>query len=591
MKHISLILFILFNVVLGQAQNFSVENYSVDIYVREAGYFDVVENYDVNFTRDQHGIFRTIQTEYDLINAKGEQEQRKIKISNIEVPGHKFDAPFDFVQKMSESISIKIGDKDKTIIGPEHYEIKYRVDNAFLYEEEYIRFYWNIKTDGWLAQFKKISFKIHLPEGISVDSETAFVYSGLRGSDTISQDIVVRYDNNVLIGESRPNYISRSGDNVTVLINLPLNAIAEIKPPWPLWEEYGWLFPLGLVISAFYFVFQKFGKDDKVVSATSYYPPEGVDPAMAGFLINDREDTADIISLIPHWGSQGLLKIEEIPKSGIFKSKDTKISRLKELKEGATEYEKTIYNGLFEANDSEISLRGMRSRVKDSVIGKLLGEDEVALEPGEVLISSLKNSFYTKMGTAKTKLKEKAQIYYEVKSKSVKAITMGVLLLLTIVLSLIGLFFWGPLAAVALGVTCIVLMIFNTHMIKRNAKGNRVLSELKGFKQFIKIAEENKLKMLLKEDPGYFESTMSYALAFGMFDRWANKFDAMNMPPPNWYHSVSSNNNMKDFSNAFAKSISHVQSNMVSSPSSSGSSSGGGGSSGGGFGGGGGGSW
>jgi len=590
MKNISLILFVFFNITLGQAQNFSVENYSVDIYVREAGYFDVVENYDVNFTRDQHGIFRTIQTEYDLTNAQGEQEQRKIKISNIKVPGHKFDAPFDFVQKMSESISIKIGDKDKTIIGPQHYEIKYRVDNAFLYEEEYIRFYWNIKTDGWLAQFEKINFKIYLPDNISVDASTAFVYSGLRGTDTISQDINVQYDDNILIGESRTGYVSRSGENVTVLINLPLNSIAEIKPPWPLWDQYGWLFPLGLLVSAFYFIFQKFGKDDKVISTTSYYPPEGVDPAMAGFLINDREDTADIISLIPHWGSQGLLKIEEIPKTGMFKPKDTKISRLQELKEDATEYEQTIFNGLFGSDDSEISLRDIKSRVKDTVLGKILGEKEIALEPGEVLISSLKNSFYTNMGTAKTKLKEKAQIYYEVKSKSVKGITMGVLVLLTIVLSLIGLFVWGPLAAIALGVTCIVLMIINTHMVKRNAKGNQVLSELKGFKQFIKIAEENKLKMLLKEDPGYFESTMSYALAFGMFDRWANKFNALNIPPPNWYHSVSSNNSMKDFSNSFTKSISHVQSNMVSSPSSSGGSSGGG-SSGGGFGGGGGGSW
>ena len=128
-------------------------------------------------------------------------------------------------------------------------------------------------------------------------------------------------------------------------------------------------------------------------------------------------------------------------------------------------------------------------------------------------------------------------------------------------------------------------------MVKRNAKGNALLSELKGFKGFIKLAEENKLKMLLKDDPAYFETTMGYALAFGMFDRWAKKFDALNLEPPKWYHSgVSNNRSMSHFSNSFASSMSNVRSNMVSSPSSSGGSSGGG-SSGGGFGGGGGGSW
>ena len=96
--------------------------------------------------------------------------------------------------------------------------------------------------------------------------------------------------------------------------------------------------------------------------------------------------------------------------------------------------------------------------------------------------------------------------------------------------------------------------------------------------------------MLLKEDPTYFESTMSYALAFGLFDKWAKKFDSLHIPPPTWYTSTSGRlMTMNNFSQSFSSSINSAKSTMVSSPSSSGSS--GGGSSGGGFGGGGGGSW
>ena len=126
-------------------------------------------------------------------------------------------------------------------------------------------------------------------------------------------------------------------------------------------------------------------------------------------------------------------------------------------------------------------------------------------------------------------------------------------------------------------------------MVKKNAKGNAAFSELKGFRNFIKIAEENKLKMLLHDSPSYFETTMGYALAFGLFDQWAKKFEALNLQPPSWYTSSTGAFTMHNFSRSFSDSIATAKSTMVSSPSSS--SSGGGGSSGGGFGGGGGGSW
>lgn len=594
MKKILFVLLLLFTFSNGFSQGFTVNNYTVDIHINQNGYFDVVENYDLNFEVPKHGIYRTIQTSYDLINSKGIKEKRKIKISNIKVPNYKFDAPFDFVQKLDDKIDIKIGDKDITLIGPQHYEIKYRVNNAFLFEDSLIKFYWNLKPDGWTADFRKINFKVHVPENVQLSNNNCFVYSGNRGITSVSDDIKVQYGNLMFEGSSIENFVSRPGQSVTVLINLPTNSIKEIKPLWPFWNEYGWLFFIGALISAFIVVWRKYGKDDKVISTTSYYPPDNMDPAMAGFLINDKDDSSDLISLIPHWGSKGLLKIEEIPKNGLFGKADTKLTRLKPLSSNAPEYEQEIFNGLFGSDNNSDVTDGFEINIGEKateIVNQILGKDKIDLKPGEVLVSSLKNSFYTKMSSALSTLKEKAQPYYEAKSKKVQGITWGVLIALAILLTLIGLFFWGPLAAVSIVVTCVILILFNIYMIKKNARGNQALSELKGFKRFIKVAEENKLKMLLKDDPGYFENTMGYALAFGLFEKWAKKFDALNLAPPNWYTSTSYNSlTMHNFSKSFANSMSGVKSNMVSSPSGSGSSSGGG-SSGGGFGGGGGGSW
>ena len=51
MKRILSLLLIFINTSIGFAQGFLVNNYKVDIYINEKGYFDVVENYDITFTR------------------------------------------------------------------------------------------------------------------------------------------------------------------------------------------------------------------------------------------------------------------------------------------------------------------------------------------------------------------------------------------------------------------------------------------------------------------------------------------------------------------------------------------------------------
>lgn len=281
---------------------------------------------------------------------------------------------------------------------------------------------------------------------------------------------------------------------------------------------------------------------------------------MAGYLMDDKGDATDLIALIPHWASQGFIEIEEILKSGIFGKADMKLTKLKMPPVTIPEYEQKMFSGLF----------------------NIWGDS--------VLISSLTNSFYVVMNQAKKELKSVAQKYYENTSNKVMKVTMGVAIALGVILCFIFLFTFGIVAAVSATVTCVFIAFMSFFLQKKNRKGNELFSELKGFKQFIKLAEVNRIKTLIEQDPKYFEKTMSYALAFGLLDNWAKKFDALNIPPPNWYHSSGTRmTGMYAFSRSFSHSISSAQSAMVSSPSSSSSS--GGGSSGGGFGGGGGGSW
>ena len=560
MKHLLSLLLAICALSSSFAQGFDVTKYTVDIYISEEGYFDVVEKYDVNFTQQKHGIYRTIQLKYDLLTSEGNKEKRAIDVSRIEVPGHKSKIDNKFSRRLSTFFDIRIGDANKYVSGPQQYEIRYRVKNAFLFEERDTRFYWNLKPTQWQAPFQKIDFKVHLPENVTVDRSNIFVYSGPEGNTEKSENFIEVYDGKMFSGYSKTGVTSYYGDAVTVLINFPPGSIAETKPLFPFWSKYGFVLIIGLLFTGFYVLWRKHGKDTRVSTTTTYFPPEGIDPAMAGFLINDFDDTSDLVSFIPHWGAGGYIRMEEIDKKGWFAKDDVKIIKLKDIPGDSPNYERKIFNGLFSGGKQE------------------------------VLVSSLKDKFYTTMGEAKKQLKDAAQVFYVKKSRKVRTIVYIVLTLLFLFWIPLGLYLWGFLGAGLLFLAFVVLFILNIFMIKKNSEGDKVFSELKGFRNFIKTAEENKLRMLLKESPVYFESTMGYALAFGTFTVWAKKFAALNVPPPSWYSShTHSHFSMNQFSKSFSSSITATQSTMVSSPSSSGS--GGGGSSGGGFGGGGGGSW
>ncbi|MEO6831551.1 MAG: hypothetical protein ABI378_04610, partial [Chitinophagaceae bacterium] len=275
--------------------------------------------------------------------------------------------------------------------------------------------------------------------------------------------------------------------------------------------------------------------------------------------------TSDLIALIPYWAVQGLIHVEEIPKSGLFNSSDMKIRKLKNLSSNAAGYEQSIFRGLF--------------------TGSI----------GTVLISNLRNKFYIYKNSAEEDLKRQAQKYYVPESKKVMKTMLKICVALGVIFGALFLFIWGPLASVSAVVICVFLAFMTVFLEKKNNEGNAIYSELKGFKHFIEIAEIDRIKMLLDEDPKYFEKTMSYALAFGMLEKWAKHFDALNVAEPIWYSGATNRAfGVYAFSRSFNSNLSHAQSNLVSMPSSSssgGSSFSGGGSSGGGFGGGGGGSW
>src|SRR5699024_3157763 len=202
----------------------------------------------------------------------------------------------------------------------------------------------------------------------------------------------------------------------------------------------------------------------------------------------------------------GKVKLEEIEtKKFLRKRKDMVIRKLDVLPFEAPAYEHTIFKGLF------------------------VGEST------EIVVSTLKDRFHTTVELARKQLHDASQVYYDQGAEKVRIATMIGAGAIGALLAWFSFTFFGGAQAIAVGAASALVIALNLTLRRRNKRGQEVLGELQGFREFVKLADRDRIAMLIEEDPNYFKKTVSYAMAFGLLKQWAAKFDALNVPPPNWY--------------------------------------------------------
>lgn len=606
-----------------------------NITIDTTGFFDVEENYQVMFNEERRGLLRFLRLKYLLnIQENGsvqdqpvsdllmdwffpEVNTRRITIENIEVPDRTFTVSGNHM--LSDQLEIKIGDEFIYLDGEQNYTIKYRVRNAFLFREGVIEFYWNFLGGNWDIPFLNAEFNIYLQGNVELDSHHYSLYGGEIGNTESLQTLYYKTD--TLFGIS-PMLLDKNQD-LTLLLHLPENYLPRPTASETFWTRYAWPILPVICILTFFIIWLMIGKDKRLVRQVQYNPPQDMDSAMAGFLIDSRSNNRDIISLLPYWAANGVITIREIKLKSVlnatarkiiigiilsilvgigvtlvyflvneneigfaflpyifllfifsaplYKSlkkfskvpKDMELIKLKGLPSNAKSYEKTVFRGIF--NETKKTVK----------------------------VSDLRTVFYDDLIKAKDDLKERGIKIGFTKNSERNIKRTRTALIISLILGASVLFiFYHLVAALSHVLICSILLAFARVMDKRTTNGDDVMKDLIGFRLFIEKADKPKLEFLLKEDPKYFEKTISYAVAFGMADKWCRKFESL-AHQPEWYSS--SEKDSHSFGSSFSNILHTATVNLsVSPPGSGGSDSGGSyssGSSGGGFGGGGGSSW
>ena len=593
--------------------SYTTDAFDVDIVVNKDNTYSINETISVDFDIDKHGIYRYIP----VGNMK---DVGYMKIDNIYVEDYNYEYYTE-----NDDVVIQIGDGSFYVRGKQKYNISYDMTVYEDRDESRDFFYLDVIPTGWETPIESSSVRIQFPKNIDKNDLEVYVGNyGYTGFDKGSWN----YDKTtrtLTVDTGRLEH----GVGITVFCELP-------EGYWQGEAGYGWAkvvaMALGIilpvVIIALWFWF---GRDKKIIPTVEFYAPDGMTPAEVGFVMDNNVDKKDLLSLIIYFADKGYISIEETD------DKDFIITKLSEINGNEKNFARTLFIGLFRKGDSvrvsELDeefgdnyltayeqLAGHYFKKKNRQMSLMSGVLQIA---GLILVIMMEifvliaAQWYS--GLIIPTIFAALSIFVSVialvigiaraskeHTMSKKGKVIGGAITWIIQAAALGLYAYviGVMVeAVWFAVVSFVLIfgacIAVAQMRQRTKKSIELMGKLLGLKNFIEVAEVDRINMLVEENPNYFYNVLPYAYVMGLTDKWAKHFENINIVRPTWYASTNNTDTfdvwmMSRMLNNCNRNISRNIKFTTHEDSGSGGggfSSGGGGFSGGGFGGGGGGSW
>lgn len=294
----------------------------------------------------------------------------------------------------------------------------------------------------------------------------------------------------------------------------------------------------------------------------NFDPPQGIDPLLAGSLIDGSVQNGDITSLIYYWAYKKKLTID-------FSNEDDPVlNKIAPLDDSAPEHERIVFERIFRDGDSAsvssftntfYATASKAKKLAEKQTPKMFSKGSVAVAAVFVIVAALivactvfirgfniQNSAF--MLGAFISLIPFAAIYaigywYQKNSLRVsKKVFAGILI--------------GQAAITAVFTTCVCILIpqmilldivkpflcllaaftaiISPFLLRRRKEYVDEINPLLGFREFIRLAEKDRLEMMLEQDPELYYHILPYAQVLGVSDIWEEKFKDIRMDPPAW---------------------------------------------------------
>lgn len=543
-----------------------INSFDVDIDVLKSGDITVTETINVTAERRQinRGIFRDLPRYYEKDGARLPYDY---DIRRVERDGNS--EPYA-IERDGNAFRIRIGSESVLLQhGAHDYEIEYAVKNQVRYFDGYDELYWNVTGTYWLFPIESASATVSLPAGAKVRQAAA--YTGYRGQKGGDYAYDIHGDDHVF---ATTRALARS-EGLTVAVGFEKGVVdppsaADLRAEW--WRRNFSLLVLAAgaaALSLFYaWAFIRVGRDPlKGPLFPRYEPPEGYSPAAAHRIYHRAlSGNNALIATILNLAIKGAIKIDAEDK------KKTKLTKLHEETGTAFPAERNFLRRLFS------------------------GRSDVTLGEG------YDSQFTSAYGSFRSELSRRFGADY-FRWNAGYLVLGGVLTVGVIVLAISSSVIWNSWHSGLVGALIVMFAAFAYFIPAPTLRGQKVRSEIEGFRLYLKTAEKLQLNAV-KPGSGApppmsverYERFLPFAVALGVEEPWTRHFEKL-IPEeareyqPRWASMHGrSYNSLHGLNRSLVSGISSgVTSALPQSSSSSGS--GGGGFSGGGGGGGGGGGW
>lgn len=607
-------------------------SYVSDIAVQRNASLAVTEAITVRAENNEikHGIYRDFPTRYR--GRRGGQVRVDFMFEGATLDGQPVEAS---TKSIRNGVRIRLGDPDTFVDPGDHrYVIRYRTTRQLGRFAEFDELYWNVTGNGWIFPIDRAEARITLPSRAAFGKRA--VYTGPQGEVGKQARVVSDRPGEIIFRTTGP--LGRH-EGLTVAVAWPKGIVSEASAGqrWRWWlADNGPLIVAALAligILVFYgFAWHRAGRDPRPGTVVPLFtPPDNLSPAAMRYIWKMKADNRAFAAALVAMGVKGHVRLIE-EDGGWLSSDKTRIERLaasaplaadeeaalRELagpgasivmeqknharfsaaKNGLEEILKAAYEGtLFHRNwgwaiaGLLLLLTGLWL-VAATIVASAGTRDlaMVAIPAGALIVTVLLAMvIQDSSGTGKCLLTLMA----------VLAGTVAAGLGFPVIPAALQTGWWQPVALPLLALPVVISAFW--WMSAPTREGRAVLDRIAGFRQYLSIAERERLDRMTapKDTPEVFERYLPYAIALGVENRWAERFrDVLAAASVQgqvhgfaWY-SGSGNpwNDTGGFVDDVGSSLASSVSSASTAPGSS-SGSGGGGSSGGGGGGGGGGGW
>ncbi|HVL50163.1 MAG TPA: DUF2207 domain-containing protein, partial [Actinomycetota bacterium] len=520
---------------LGQSEAEQVTGYRVGIEIqRPSGDLLITEQISYDFRSNQRrGIFRYIPVRFTY----DDRYDRIYPVEVVSVTGSP--GTPDGYEEFTEgpNLVLRIGDPDQTISGLRQYEIVYRVRGALNAFEDHDELYWNVIGFGWNVPIQNVNVTVTAPGEVT----QVACFAGPEGSTLPCSSS--RVDG------ARANFVHPSldaGEALTVVVGIPSGVVDRPVPVlderWSLSRAFratpftvaGSLTIMAALVALLYHQVLKRGRDRRFAGSpvdaamgsygpeepvglferpaipVEFLPPDNLRPGQVGTLVDETAHTLDVIATIIDLAVRGYLRIEEIPKEGLFGKPDWWLHKLRD-DEGLKPYEKQLFSSIFSAGQPEVML----SQLQDKFAAKL---------------KAVQDSLYKDMVH---------QGWFSTRPDHVRStwtgIGIGVLVLGIAFLVAVAAFTPFGLLAIPFPLAGLLLLVNAHRMPSRTGKGTALLRRVNGFRKFIEESEKDRARFA--EQKNLFSEYLPYAVVFGATKKWAKAFEGLDgrLPETSWY--------------------------------------------------------